>query len=459
MTTRRTFLQGMTLGAGGVLLSPVLQRIEAQANGKSSIPPRFVFVVEGNGLPPQQIHPEKLPFTKREKREDYEEHSLAKVDLPTALEPLTPYKDRLALIQGLSGRICGGGHSNNFGALGAFNAKGGVGRSGNAPSATIDAALAKINPGIFPVVNLGISDKPQHTVIYNSSAWGPGQLLPTQCHPDLAFNTLFGSVVKGEGQKDFTANSNLLDFMIDDIKSARSRLNSSDNEKLDQYLGAYESLRDRQSRLVQIEDKLAKVVPDVSDKYKSIVETDRLDAHFDLAAAALIGGLTNIVTLASGVGDPFFSVKFTGLGIDFGKHGIGHGGNYKGMTASEMSTKIRKFHMQLIARLMKKLEGIKEGDGTMLDNTVIVYLSDAAEGHHSRCWEWPFVVIGNLNGRLKADGRYMVYPFYGRKGHRTMNNLYNTLLHAANNPTNDFGQEDPNLKDLDQAGPLSELLA
>ena len=125
----------------------------------------------------------------------------------------------------------------------------------------------------------------------------------------------------------------------------------------------------------------------------SAVETDRLDAHFDIAAAALIGGLTNVVTLASGVGNPFFSVRFTGLGIDFAKHGIGHGGTYNGMTWNVMSTTIRRFHFELIARLMKKLEAVPEGGGTMLDHTTIVYLSDAAEGHHSRCWEWPFVLI------------------------------------------------------------------
>ena len=50
----------------------------------------------------------------------------------------------------------------------------------------------------------------------------------------------------------------------------------------------------------------------------------------------------------------------------------------------------------------KKLESIPEGNGTMPDNTVIVYLSDGAEGHHSRTWEWPFVMLGNAGGKLKA---------------------------------------------------------
>ena len=107
---------------------------------------------------------------------------------------------------------------------------------------------------------------------------------------------------------------------------------------------------------------------------------------------------------------------------------------------------------------MKKLAAVKEGDGTMLDNTLIVYLSDGAEGHHSRCWEWPMVLLGNVGGKLKT-GRYVDYPGYGRPAHRTTANLYVTLLQLAGSKRESFGVADPGLKDLDQHGPLAELLA
>lgn len=305
---------------------------------------------------------------------------------------------------------------------------------------------------------LGISDRPEHTLIYNCSAWGPQQKLPTMCRPDLAFGALFGSVAEGEGRQDFLAQRNLMDFMAEDIRRTEARLGSADREKLQSYLAAYESLRRRQDRLQEISGPLAKAAPAVTDAFTSEVESRRLEAHFDLAAAALIGGLTPTVTIASGVGDPYFSVRFHGLGISLDKHSIGHGKGFEGMTWDEVSTKIRRFHFEQIARLMRKLESVPEGDGTMLDHTLIVYLSDAAEGHHSRCWEWPFVVIGTLGGRLRS-GRYLVYPDYGRPGHRTINSLYCTFLHAAGAPRDTFGQEDPMLRDLDQKGPLAELLA
>ncbi len=68
------------------------------------------------------------------------------------------------------------------------------------------------------------------------------------------------------------------------------------------------------------------------------------------------------------------------------------------------------------------------------------------------------VVIGDMGGKLKT-GRYVDFPGYGRKGHRTIANMYLTLLHLAGATRDTFGVSDPNLKDLDQTGPLAELLA
>jgi hypothetical protein len=457
--TRRDALKGLSLGAGGILLSPILKQIQAQAAGTADLPQRFVFVVEGNGLPPNQIQPLGLARAKRnEERNKVVRESLAAYDLPKAIEPLAPWKDRLTIVQGLSGKICGGGHSNNFGALGCFNSNGGVGNSGLPQGETIDAALGKRLGGIFPLVGLGISDRPEHTIIYNCSGWEKGKALPTQCRPDLAYAALFGSVAGGSAKAEFQTRTNVLDFLRDDLQRLERRVAGPERDKLQTHLAAYEALRDRQSRLNEIEHTLREQAPVVNDKYKSEVETDRLDAHFDLAAAALIGGLTNVVTLASGVGDPYFSVKFTGLGVNFGKHGIGHGGNYNGWTWEDMSIMIRRFHFDLIARLMTKLQAVPEGDGTLLDRTTIVYLSDAAEGHHSRCWEWPMVTIGNFGGAIKA-GRYIELLGHGAKNHKHIGNMYTTLLNAAGNKAESFGQPDPILgKDVDQKGGIAELL-
>ena len=450
---RRRLLKGLTLGAGGALLAPMLERMAWGVDGHTP-PPRFLFVLEGNGLPPEQVHPLGLPFTPRADRQEVRVESLAELKLPRALEPLEAHKHRMAIVQGLSCRIAAGGHSNDQGALGAYNANDGR----NIQDRTVDAVLGQDFPGVYANVVLGIASDPNESVIFNCSASAPGRGLPTICQPMIAFEHLFGSVAVGSAAASFAAKRNLLDHMREDIRRVRAELGSIEKEKLDAYLSAYETLGRTSDRLVESRDRLAAAVPAQDDKYASRVETDRLDAHFELAAAAMIGGLTNVATIASGVGFPYFNVVYGGLGITTPKHNIGHDVLKGNMTATDMAVAIRRFHFELIARFMRTLESVPEGDGSMLDNTVVVYLSDAAEAHHSYCWEWPFVIVGDLSGRLKTAGQYVSYPDYGRSRHRATNALYNTLLHAAGIPRDDFGGLDPNLDTAMCRGPLDELL-
>ena len=120
--------------------------------------------------------------------------------------------------------------------------------------------------------------------------------------------------------------------------------------------------------------------------------------------SALVAGLTNVATIASGVGHQDFSIVFDKLGVGLEKHSIGHALYNQEPVAIEASEKIRTFHFELIARTLKKLASIPEGEGSMLDNTVIVYRSDAANEHHTKCDEWPYVIIGG-QPRLKLGGR------------------------------------------------------
>jgi hypothetical protein len=131
------------------------------------------------------------------------------------------------------------------------------------------------------------------------------------------------------------------------------------------------------------------------------------------------------------------------------------------MTAVEARNRIRRFHIEQIARVATRLRAIPEGDGSMLDNTLIVYLSDAAEKHHGSCVEWPFLLLGGLGARWRkhAGGRYLQYPGYGKTNHHTIANFYNTLLHAVGQPQDKFGRFDLNLDSAMQRGPLAELLA
>jgi hypothetical protein len=453
-TTRREMLKGVALGAGATLLAPHLGQLAAHAAGdeKAVSRKRIIFVVQSNGMNPAHLLPSelKVPPGGHWNNTTLEDLSLKDQTLHPALEALTPFKDRLALVQGLSGRIALSDHSANLGALGCYPANRG-------PMAqTIDSALGEALPGTFAHVAIGYGGSTE-IMNYSYSAAGPGKVVPIICSPDLAFKSLFGSVAEGAGQKAFDRRTNLLDFMADDVKRSQATLVGEEKQKFDRYLEAFESLRDRQRELLAKADELKKQAPRLGDKLTTSKSSLILEAQFEIATAALLADLTSVVTLISGGGGQRFG-SFPEFGIP-DLHHIGHGGSYDGKTYEQCFVELRQFHTRLIAGLAKKLESVKEGDGTMLDNTLIVYLSDSGDSHHPSLKEWPVVLIGNLGGKLKTEGRYLRFPAYGGKGHRTMANLYCTLLHAAGKPRDKFGIADPCLKDLDQTGPLSELLA
>ena len=186
---RRDALKTLGLSAGATFLAPILGRIEARAAGKAGPAKRFVFVVESNGVRPEQLVPSGVVRDARKTEalngpEAFHDVTLKDKELPFSLEPVKAWKDKVTIVQGLSGRVCGGGHSNNFGALGCFPTRG---ESTNILGETIDGALAKANAGIFPHIGLGISKRVENNVIYNISAIGPNKGLPTMCNPANAY--------------------------------------------------------------------------------------------------------------------------------------------------------------------------------------------------------------------------------------------------------------------------------
>jgi hypothetical protein len=477
--SRRQVLKHAALIPGAAAVSPLLMpfmaRAQAETEGKAP-PLRFVFVVKSSGLTPAELVPQDMKETRVEIRpegkvgdgytqpqalrptEKLIDKPLANRKLHAAMASLEPFKKKMAIVQGLSGKMCKGGHSSWFGAMGCYRA-GGEHNSGNIIGPTIDGVLAQHMPGIFPHVGLTTKGRLMggppiaDGVVYPGiSAFARNRQIPYQATPLTAYQELFSvAATSGDALMENRLNGTLLDFMVDDIKRLESRIGGVDREKLEIYLEGFESLRERRRKLKGREAQVRKHAPKVSDKYTSRVETDRIEAHFDIAAAALIAGLTNVVTIRPDT----LSTTYTGLGVDKGVHGLGHG---EGEDPLGHRRNIRKMHCEQIARLAAKLEATPEGKGNMLDNTLIVYFSDAGEKHHASSVEWPFVLIGGLGGRIKTTGRYLQFPAYERPGHHTIANLYNTFAHATGIEQDEFGQMDLNLPVSMQTGPLAELV-
>ena len=453
-TNRRQILKGLSLGAGSTLLSPMAERVMANAEGRQR-PPRFVFVIQSNGFDAIQACPESIPFQKYADREKFESLDLTGHKLPKGLAPLEPLKGKTTIVQGLSGRCTGGGHSTHGGCLGLYRTSG---ANTSPQSITIDYQLGQANTGILPWVGVGMASGAQDALM-NISARAPHKSMPIILKPEKAYNAFFSVAAGGEREKNFHLKRNLLDYMVGDVKKTRTALGSLAGEELDAYLSAYDQLATRQYQLLDNKDSLKRAAPSLDDRFTSEVATRRLEAQFELATSSLIGGLSNVATITSAATE-INAQPYLGIGVDVSNHGYGHmGGNKRDAKGIPYYEKTRGWLFSLIAKMAQRLEKTPEGDGNMLDNTLIVYMSDAPDTHHSTGYEWPLAIVGNLKGKMNLGGRYINFPGYGKPGHHTVGALYTTLLNCVDQRQQTFGRLDPDLDEKTmQTGPLAQLM-
>jgi hypothetical protein len=447
---RRSVLRGVTLGAGAVVLQPFLNALAAEGRGEAP-PPRIVFVVEANGLWEHHVRPQTLG--KAGPLDKLADAPLADHKLPEAIAPLEALKDRLSIVLGLSSKHVTPNHGGGYG---VFNCcVQGQGTHHAVHTQTIDFALAAKVPAVIPVVGLGVPASADRVFANWLSVSEPRRPLPYICQPEVAFRTLFGSAAEGDAGKRFQARNKLLDWCRSDIQRVRDELPQMDREKLDVYLDTFEQMRSRQQKLSDIKDRLKANLPAL-DKFDCKLTTGRFEAQCSVAVAALASRLTNVVVIDTACGYQGYHT-WKDLGVTLDGHAIGH---LAGQPEREKhAVPVRRFYAERVVDLAKRMAAVKEGNGTMLDNSLIIYLSDAAEEHHGQGMTWPMILVGNLGGRLKTAGRFLQYPGYNKAGHRTMANFFLSLLHAVGDKREKFGEPDRELKDIDTSGPLAEILA
>lgn len=471
-TTRRQLLKGIALGSGGLVLSPLVSQLAAQAAGKDAFPQRFVFVVKSSGLTPGHIVPNTFieDYISHEKsyiagegytsglqmkeNDTFISRSLMDAKLEGSMKSLEPFKDRLTILQGLSGNMVTGGHMSGYGAMNCMK---------DLMAETIDHKMAMLYPSVFS--HLGLSTvtatmgaRFADSICYpNISAASNTKPLPFHGSPTQAYQSLFGSVAKGKDRKLFESQGDLFQFLGEDVEALRSNLAGIEKQKLDHHLEAIENLQKQRQGILAMSEQIEKGKPSVDDRYTTMKIEDRMEAHCEIAAGALISGLTNVVTIrADGLGS-----EYTKIGFETGQvHGIGHGKVPEGADSVDHARGlIRGFQLDNVASIAAKLAKAPEGNGSILDNTTIIYFSDVGDKHHASNREWPYIVLGNMGGKLKMGGRYIQYPHKGHHGHRTIASWWLTLLHAAGKPQNGFGMMDSNVDADSQRGPLNELLA
>ena len=473
--SRRQIIKGLSAGGASIAMAPFLRSLQAHAAGREeALPKRFVFVVKSSGIDKHNLVPEGLENHFLQSKGSIGDDapkpggaihaSLKDHKLPGKLSPLEPFKDKLTILQSLSGETFRGNHTTGYGMLSCHNSE----KVPIAPS--IDCILGQhLSAGPYPMYGLATSErileagawKPADGYCYpNVSAYKKGMPVAFQGSPLKAHADLFGAGVASpkELEKHLALNGSMMDFLKDDARRVERQLSGSDKERFGLYEESFDVIRNIELKKARFAAKAKKHAPTLNDFYKSQVPSERIASHFEVASAALITGMTNVVSLHL----DNLAVVYKELGIEKYVHALGH--NDPGLSGNDWDgvrcrKEIEKSHFKHIARMARTLEGIPEGNGSMLDNTLIVYLSCSGGAHHDGQKDWPFVLLGGMAKKLKM-GQYVEYAGYKEKGHRTIANLYLTFMHAAGmNAPRTFGQLDGSLRHLDLNGPLEELMA
>lgn len=465
-TTRREWLRTVGLGAAGATLAgPLLRQV---AHAQDAPPRRFLFIVEGNGFEPVTVLSEAAraalnPTLSRPLTTERWWHTLYRHDAPIevpaglgtapALAGLGELADRAAVVLGLSSKITGGGHSTQHGALASARTI-----AGSAGGVTIDAWLAA-RPDVrgatpFDAIRLGVGTDPNRPLDFGTCAYGPGRAAPLVLQPDRAFDALFGSVAGGAPAAAFRRQGAQLDFAAADVRATLEVFpgSSAERAKLETYLESITAILDRRERLMAIGPQLEAARPEAP--VAAATALDRFAQHLELATAALIGGLTNVCVVGCGSGGDF-GVAYPTLIQGVGRHDLHHGSaqNPRFLEAIHAATARQ---MGAIGDAGRRLAAAPDiGGGTVLDHTVIVFVGDNGEQHHSTASDFPVLLLGGAGMGLRTGGRTIIYPGLGSDGHRQLSNLWNTLGHVAGEDLNDFGAEGPTRR---AAGPLADLL-
>ena len=440
MLNRRNMLRGLmmaTAGAcgGGLLPGQALAAAAAASGG----PKRIIFFLQNQGFDPKTCVPAGMASS----------GSLAKVQLPEPIRPLERFKERLHIISGLHGKHTSPSHSAFFGALGGYRGGDGVPPSG----ATIDYELSRALPEtLLPHLCIGmdsIENMQTKPTVATLSASGAGQPIFMHSNPNHLYQMLYGGIAEGSIRQQHEARSQVMDRIewLAEVKG--QQLPVDEQRRYGQYVNGFKDANGLRDRLSAVSEHLKKFAPKVDDRYANPeFETDWHDRLLDLGISAVTSGVTNTLTIGSGRGEIFGAWK--GLGVDEQGHNLGH----MDQPDNPIWVKIRQYNSRMLVRIMEALENTPEGNGSMMDSTLIVYTSNNADKQHTSGANWPVMLLGNCGGIFKSG------CFTQLDGTRPINALYTTLLRAAGQSVDCFNMSDHMAKQFDSStGPLREVLA
>ena len=428
--SRRTVLRGL----GVSMALPWMESLPAWGNEPSArkpagqAPTRMAILFAGCGF---------------HRHEWWAKGTGADMKLGKVLHPLNDFRDRLVFIQGLynAEALKGNIHSSQTGNLlsGAPLSSGGIIRSGT----SIDQVVAQRigHQTKLPSLVLGCekanpSVHKNYSMLYSSHiSWSsPTTPTPLEVYPALAFDQLF----KDKAQK---GDQSVLDAILADAKDLRRGISRLDQQKLDEYLNSVREVEQRIERagkrgeLQGWRPTLSSPnIPRPKDGYPQDI-VDHMKLMCDILVLAFQTDTTRVCTLK--LNNDHGTLRFPHLGVDYMIHHL------LSHNDTDDWLKVNQFFLEQMAYIARRMDSIKEGDRTLLDNSMVMLCSSMLTGHHEAT-KLPVVILGGAGGQIRGGQNLD----YSGQSDRQMCRLYLSMMARMGVRLNKFG---------DATQPLAEV--
>lgn len=439
--SRRTLLRG----AGAALALPFLDSMAPAlaATSKTAASPavRLGFVYVPNGI----IESHWLPSPN--------------FDMNVSMKALEPYKSQIVVLSNLAqiqGRSFGDGGGDHARAGASWltgvhpkKTEGADIRSGISADQIAARALGRktqfssLEIGVEAPSLAGGCDSGYSCAYTNTVSWSsPTTPNPMEVNPRVLFERLFGdgdSTDAAARLESLKERGSLLDFVKGSVDRLQTRLGNGDRRKLSEYL---EAVRDIERRIQKAEEQNATMKMPVLERPTSAPEqfVDHARLMMDLMVIAYQADLTRVVTFM--MAREGSNRSYREIEVSDGHHNCTHHQNDPEKIASTI--KINTHHINQFAYFINKMKSTPDGDGTLLDHSLIMYGSSLSDGNRHTHTNLPTMLIGGASGKVKG-GRHIQCA-----DETPMNNLLLSMLDKADVPTEKLGDSTGKLQHLSE---------
>jgi hypothetical protein len=434
--SRRTVLRGIGTAIALPWLESIMPRLAQAAQGGHPLRMAFFSVPDGMHMP------------------DWTPKKVGALDvLPSTLAPLEPLKSKITVLTGLTldgGRAHHDGPGDHARSAASF-LTGAHPRKTNGKDIqngiSVDQAAAMKIGGLtrFASLELGANRSAQagncdsgYSCAYTSNiSWRtPTSPMSKEVNPRAVFNRLFGpSDPQAEGRaaqaEQARRRKSILDFAAEDASDLRRKLDASDGRKLDEYLYA---IRDIERRVQKAEKAITAnsktALPAEAPPEEMPQEfADEVRLMMDMIVLAFQTDSTRIVTFM--YQNEASNRSYPEIGVRAGHHDLSHhGGNTEKQAGV---SKINRYHLGMFADLLRKLNAVKEGDGTLLDSAMLMYGSGISDGDRHNHDDLPILLAGGGGGTI-TTGQHRKFP-----RDTPLTNLYMAMLDRMGAAAPKFG--------------------